>query len=371
MKKEIGLYIHIPFCKSKCHYCDFKSYVGKEERIPEYIKALKKEIQAQNLENYKIKTIYIGGGTPSILREKDLKEILTEVTKSQTPKEITLELNPGTATTKKLQAYKNLGITRLSIGLQSTQNNLLKQLGRIHTYEQFEETYKQARKVGLNNINIDLILGIPNQAQKDLKESLEKIISLNPEHISVYSLIIEEGTQLANQIAKCELKMPEDETERKMYWQTKKTLEAHGYIHYEISNFAKKGYESKHNLDCWNQKEYIGIGAAAHSYINKTRYSNKDSIEEYIKDNHIIVHENQTKEDQKREYMMLGLRKLEGINIQNYKNKFRQNPIYEYRKELSKLVEIGLIEITGNHIKLTPKGLDLANIVWEEFIWKH
>lgn len=162
--------------------------------------------------------------------------------------------------------------------------------------------------------------------------------------------------------------MPEDEIERAMYWQTKQALERNGYIHYEISNFAKKDYQSKHNLDCWNQKEYIGIGAAAHSYINKTRYSNIDSIEEYIEDNHIIIHEKQSEEDQKKEYMLLALRKIEGVNIQNYKNKFTQNPIFEYRKELSMLTQKGLIEITENHIRLTPKGLDLANQVWEEFI---
>jgi oxygen-independent coproporphyrinogen-3 oxidase len=222
--------------------------------------------------------------------------------------------------------------------------------------------------VGIENINIDLILGIPNQTQEDLEESLEKVVELNPEHISVYSLIIEEGTYLERQIQKGELKMPADETERAMYWMTKEFLERNGYIHYEISNFAKKGYESKHNLDCWNQKEYIGLGTSAHSYINKTRYSNVDSIEEYIKDNHIIVHEIQTEEVQKKEYMLLNLRKIEGVNIQSYKNKYTQNPIFEYRKELSKLVENDLIEITENYIRLTPKGLDLANIVWEEFV---
>ena len=204
---------------------------------------------------------------------------------------------------------------------------------------------------------------------------MEKISSLNPEHISVYSLILEEGTKLYEMVSNRKVEIPDEETERKMYWNTKKFLEENGYIHYEISNFAKKGYESKHNIDCWEQKEYIGIGAAAHSYLDGIRYSNIENIEEYIEninndriENNKLIHEKQTKEDKQKEYMLLGLRKIKGVNIKGFENKFGEKPLCLYKKEIDKLLNEKLIEIDDNNIKLTSKGLDLANLVWEEFV---
>ena len=289
--------------------------------------------------------------------------------------EITIEVNPGTIDKDKFETYLRNGINRISIGLQSTHDRLLKELGRIHTYQDFLNTYNLARSVGFKNINVDLMLGLPNQSLQDLEESLKEIIKLNPEHISVYSLIIEEGTLFYKKLEMNEIVLPDDELERKMYWGTKKKLENAGYVHYEISNFAKPGFESKHNLSCWNQEEYIGIGVAAHSYTNDVRYSNIDSIEEYIKNyeednetDNFVFHEKQTKISKMKEFMMLGLRKIQGIRIQDFKNKFGENPIYLYRKELEKLVNEGLLEIDGDVIKLTNKGIDLANLVWEEFV---
>ena len=374
--KEIGVYVHIPFCKQKCYYCDFISYCNKDNLIEDYIKAVKKEIRMQNIQS-QITTVYIGGGTPSYIDSKYIVEIIDEIKKKNLSKrpEITIEVNPGTVTKEKLKDYRKCGINRLSIGLQSTQDEILKEIGRIHNFEQFLETYQMARKVGFKNINVDLILGIPNQRIKDLKESLEKIIELQPEHISVYSLIVEDGTPIANKIEKGELELPDEDTERNMYWYVKNTLELNGYTHYEISNFAKKGRESKHNMNCWNQNQYFGFGVAAHSYRDITRYSNTEIIEEYIKnvmseklDRNRIIHEIQKEYDAEKEYMLLGLRKIAGVNISKFKLKFGDNPIYLFRNELKKLTDEGLIIVDEDFIRLTNKGIDLANLVWEEFV---
>lgn len=374
--KKIGVYVHIPFCKQKCYYCDFISYCNKDNLIDDYVKAVKKEIRMQNIQS-QITTVYIGGGTPSYIDSKYIVEIIEEIKKKNISKrpEITIEVNPGTITKEKLKNYKKCGINRLSIGLQSAQDEILKEIGRIHNFEQFLETYQMARKVGFKNINVDLILGIPNQRIKDLKNSLEKIIELQPEHISVYSLIVEDGTPIANKIEKGELELPDEDTERNMYWYVKNTLELNGYIHYEISNFAKKGRESKHNKNCWNQNQYFGFGVAAHSYRDITRYSNTEKIEEYIKnvmterlDRNRIIHEIQKEYDAEKEYMLLGLRKIEGINISEFKLKFGDNPIYLFRNELKKLTDEGLIIVDEDFIRLTNKGIDLANLVWEEFV---
>ena len=379
--KELGIYIHIPFCKKKCDYCDFVSYSDKEDCIEQYIGVLKKEIKCEfkkilksNIE-YKVTTIYIGGGTPSYIDSKYIIEILNEIKNNSEGVislsdsiETTIEVNPGTVSREKLEDYKKAGINRISIGLQETNNELLKSIGRIHTYEEFLNTYKLAREVGFKNINIDLMIGLPKQSIQNIKESLEKIIKLNPEHISVYSLILEEGTKLYNKNKNREIEMPGEELERNMYWYVKNTLENAGYVHYEISNYAKPGYESKHNTNCWEQKEYIGFGLAAHSYINKMRYSNDPKGSDPFGPFEKIIHENQTEEDEQKEYMLLGLRKINGVSIQKFKNKFGENPIFIFKTELEKLVKEELIIIDGDEIKLTNKGLDLANLVWEEFI---
>ena len=374
--KKIGIYVHIPFCKRKCFYCDFISYSNKDSKIQEYIEAVKKEIELQKIKS-EITTIYVGGGTPSYIEGKYIKEIIEEIKKKNVSNdaEITIEINPGTVTLEKLRDYKESGINRLSIGLQTTQNNLLKQIGRIHDFEQFVETYEMARKEGFTNINVDLMLGLPNQRIKDLRESLEKVIELQPEHISVYSLIVEEGTPICNKIEKGDLELPEEELERNMYWYVKNTLELNGYKHYEISNFARKGYESKHNLNCWEQKEYVGIGLAAHSYRDITRYSNTEQMGEYIRnvknenlERNRIIHEIQKEDDTKKEYMILGLRQIDGIKISKFKEKFGDNPIYLFRNELKKLSDENLIYVDEDNIKLTNKGIDFANLVWEEFV---
>lgn len=388
--KSMGLYIHIPFCKSKCKYCDFVSFSNKEHLVDRYINCIKyeiKDIGLSNLHDYtegkddliNLKTIYIGGGTPSAIDSKYIKEVLNVIMQNfqvDNNVEITLEVNPGTIDENKLKIYKEAGINRLSIGLQSTDNNTLKRIGRIHTYEEFLNTYELARNSGFDNINIDLMLALPGQTIDELVVGLKKVINLKPEHISIYSLILEERTKLYEEIInEKKYVLIDDDIERKMYWQTKEVLERAGFIHYEISNFARKGYESKHNLACWDQEEYIGVGASAHSYSNNVRYSNTESLEEYIynyengKDiDNLIFHEKQNKESKMKEYMMLGLRKIQGIDIDAFKNCFGQNPLYIFKQEIYKLTSEKLIIVDGNWIKLTNKGLDLANLVWEEFI---
>ena len=378
-KKMLGLYVHIPFCKKKCDYCDFISFANKSNVIEQYVNAVKCEINSYSnyKEEYKIKTIYFGGGTPSYIESKYIVDILNTIKNKFTVlknAEITIEINPGTVDRKKLEDYIGSGINRISFGLQSVDDKLLKNIGRIHSFEDFLYSYNLAKEVGFKNINVDLMIGLPTQNIQDIEKSLNKILELSPEHISVYSLILEEGTTLELKVKNKELYIPSDAQERNMYWKVKKELEKNGYIHYEISNFSKVGYESKHNVSCWNQEEYIGIGIAAHSYINNTRYSNTDNLEEYIKKsedniNEIRqIHEVQNKKDKMNEYMILGLRKIQGIKISEFKNKFIDNPIYIYREQLNRLTTQELIVIDEDNIRLTNKGIDLANLVWEEFI---
>ncbi len=381
--KELGIYVHIPFCKQKCIYCDFFSEANKHEWVPRYVKSLITEIKQKNKEEeFKclsvVKTIYIGGGTPSYIESSYITEILNAIYETYNVDEnaeITVEVNPGTVDFEKLEEYKKAGVNRLSIGLQSTHNHLLQEIGRIHNYYDFVDAYHLAREVGFNNINVDLMIGLPDQRLIEVEQSLDEIISLEPEHISVYSLIVEGGTLLEKKLNENEIKLPSEDEERKMYWKVKETLENSGYIHYEISNFAKRGYESRHNMDCWSQKEYIGFGAGAHSYIDLSRISNITSIEKYIQNieerksrENLIFNEKQTIEQKQNEYMLLGLRKLEGISVQEFKLKFVANPIYIYHDKLEKLVNQDLIEIDGDRIRLSKKGLDFANIVWEEFV---
>ena len=386
--KNIGIYIHIPFCKSKCYYCDFVSYCNEEKNIDLYIKCMEKEIEFKskelvkfalnNNEQFEIDTIYIGGGTPSFIDSKYISELIKAVKKSFKIKkdcEITIEVNPDSALIGKLKEYKNLGINRISIGLQSSNDNLLKEIGRVHNFEQFKEAFGNIQELKFDNINVDLMISLPNQKFKDVKTSLEEVISLNPTHISVYSLILEDGTKLFKDVESGAKKMLSENLERKMYWYVKNTLEKNNYIQYEISNYAKQNRESKHNLNCWNQNEYLGVGIAAHSFFNNIRFSNTSDLnkylkniqkEEYLKNQEIL--EILSIEEKQKEYMILGLRKIEGVQIKSFKEKFGENPIFIFKNQINKLVNENLIEIDGDSIRLTNKGLDFANIVWEEFV---
>ena len=359
-----SIYVHIPFCKQKCLYCDFNSFQNKENMIDEYMKALYKECTKFSFDE-KIKTIYIGGGTPSFIDSKYIVELLKILPKAE---EITIEMNPCTVTQEKLKDYRSAGINRISIGLQTTNDNILRKIGRVHSFEEFEKAYNLVKKVEFENVNVDLMFGLPKQTLKDVEESLKYLIEINPTHISCYSLIVHEN------IFK---NLPSDEEEREMYYLTKKILKSAGYIQYEISNFSKKGYESKHNLAYWNQGEYIGLGAGASSYYKGERYTNECNIEKYISKINMgeeirNIEEVETKESKLREYIILKLRLTEGVCIEEGNEKFEVEIQEVFASEIRKLQKLELItlELVKNktYMKLTEKGMDLANQVWEEFI---
>lgn len=351
-------YIHIPFCARKCLYCDFNSFDNKQDLIDEYVETLVKEIESYDLKE--LYTIYIGGGTPSFIASKYISKILAVLPSAV---EVTIEINPGTIDYQKLIEYKKAGINRVSIGLQTTDNDILKEIGRIHTLSEFEDAYKMIRDAGFENVNVDLMFGLPHQTLEIFKESVEYLIKLKPEHISSYSLILH-NNNFSN--------LPDEDEERAMYHFLVSRLKEVGYVHYEISNFALAGYESKHNLVYWKQEEYFGFGAGASSYIDGKRYTNIGSIKEYItkinsKEDVGILEEVENFDSKLNEYMMLGLRLVEGINIDEVNRKFNIDVTRRYQRSLEKLIKLGLIKIDTN-IYLTEKGLDLANIVWEEFV---
>lgn len=376
--RRIGLYIHIPFCKAKCYYCDFNSFACKEDYIPPYFDALKKEIAlySSSLKDYSIKTVFIGGGTPSSVRNRYIYEILNFCNQNfniEKDAEISIETNPGTLSYEKLMAYRILGINRLSIGLQAWQNRLLKSLGRIHTNKEFEDNFEQARKAGFKNINVDLIFGLPQQTIKDWDETLSKVLELQPEHISCYSLKIEDNTAFGNMLEIGELIPAEDELDREMYYLGIKRLNEAGFEHYEISNFSKPGYQCRHNMIYWEAEQYIGLGAGAHSYFLKKRYNNEGDIGEYIKvvtDHGLMPADEQEIDAQEEiyEFIILGLRLTWGICTNEFKERFGKDIFQLFSTQINKLLNNRLIEIVEGHIRLSSKGLDLANEVFVEFM---
>ena len=372
--KEISLYIHIPFCKQKCFYCDFLSFAGKESLMEEYVEALIREIR-ERASKYIIKSIFIGGGTPSYLEVEQIENMLKEISylKIKQNAEVTMECNPGTLTKEKLKVMKDGGINRISFGLQSCNDELLKKIGRIHDYKEFLENYNMAREIGFNNINIDLMYGLPNQNEEDWKNTLNKICTLNPEHISAYSLIIEEGTAFYKMYENNKLILPEEDIERKMDSYTEKILEQNGYIKYEISNYAKDNKECEHNKVYWSLGEYIGVGVAASTYIDGNRVVNIDGIQQYIDNmkNGISViaetHKN-SKEDEVEEYVFMGLRMKRGINIEDFNQKFGVPIESIYKEVIEKNISKDLLRISNGYMALTNKGIELSNYVMSDFI---
>lgn len=374
---KISLYIHIPFCAQKCLYCDFPSFARKDHLRKAYIEALNKEIISlrEKNNNLEINTIFIGGGTPSVLEANELECLLKEVAKLNMAKDIeySMECNPGNLTEEKLEVMKKYGVNRISMGLQAKQDNLLKGLGRIHNYKTFKENFLLAKKVGFNNINVDLMFGLPNQSLNEWEETLREIISLEPAHISAYSLIIEEGTAFYNLYENDKLKLPTEEEERKMYHLAKKILEENGFNQYEISNYAKEGKECRHNLAYWNMDNWIGVGSAAASYINGKRIKNISSVEEYInsiKDKGEAVEEiiNNSKNDNMEEFMFMGLRKINGIDENEFKNRFSMNINDVYGEILNKYIGEGLLIRESGRIFLSEKGIEISNVIMADFL---
>lgn len=372
--KEIALYVHIPFCKQKCFYCDFPSYAGKEGLEEDYIKALIKEIDIKCSDKI-IKSLFIGGGTPSYLNEDNLYKLLKKLNSLNYIKnaERTIECNPGTLTESKLRIIKDCGMNRISMGLQTTDNSLLKKIGRIHTIEEFCENYNRARSFGFNNINIDIMFGLPNQSISDYEKTLNDIIKLNPEHISCYSLIIEEGTPFYNMSEKGLLNLPKEDDEREMYKLTKNILEKNGYHQYEISNYSKEGMECYHNKIYWKCDEYLGVGVSSSSYINDNRIKNIDSITEYIEricigeEVYEDIFKNTEKEDME-EFMFLGLRMIQGVNKDDFKKRFEKNIYDVYGEVIKDNIKKDLLKEENTYIYLTDKGIEVSNWVMSEFM---
>jgi len=386
MKKRLGIYIHIPFCVRKCAYCDFLSAPATQEVQQQYIEALKQEIWTHRelAEAYEVATVFLGGGTPSILAGEQLAGILETLRQYFTlapDAEITVECNPGTLTEEKLDRYRKAGVNRLSIGLQSAQNQELQLLGRIHTWEEFLESFALARKTGFSNINVDLMSALPGQSLETWRDTLEKVLALEPEHISAYSLIIEEGTPFYEQYGedgkhredpeenrqhrenrKNWPQLPDEDTERQMYYDTEKILSEAGYLRYEISNYAKPGFESRHNSSYWERVDYKGFGIGAASLLNHVRFRNSESLSGYLKGNFCYESEETlTHREELEETMFLGLRMMKGVCL-------TEELQDTYGKVLEELQEMGLMERTGNRAWLTSRGIDVSNYALAKFL---
>jgi len=367
--KKLAIYLHIPFCKQKCKYCDFNSfYINNEEKISEYITSLCKQIEyyADKSSEFEVSSVYFGGGTPSFINEKYIKIVLDIIRDKYNVipnAEITIEVNPGTVNFEKLKEYKKFGINRLSIGVQTLNDNLLEVIGRVHTASEAKECFYLARNAGFDNISLDIMFGLPNQTLEDVKDTVDEFIKLNPEHVSAYSLKIEEGTAFYKLYSENKLILPSEELERDMYYLLKDRLNKAGYSQYEISNFAKLNYHSKHNTAYWERQDYLGFGISASSCFNEVRFSNTNSFEEYVKNpmENFFEEEILTEDVIKSERVILGLRMLKGVSEECFCKE-------EWRNALEELINKGLLINIGGMIKLTDKGLDLANQVFVEFI---
>lgn len=376
MKPTLGIYIHIPFCKSKCHYCDFKSYTCKQDHdnnaIEAYVNALLSEITLYEdiITAHDITSIYIGGGTPSVIDARRIQAILKALPSA---KEITLEVNPNTVDDKSICIYKESGVNRISIGLQTIHDKSLKAIGRSHTYCDFLKTYELFRKHGFKNISVDLIFALPNESITHVEESIAEIIRLDPEHVSIYSLKIEEGTAFFTMLEKGLIQPIDESVERDMYHRITNALEAKGYPQYELSNFSKPSFESRHNLIYWNNSDYLGLGLSSHGKINHSRYANHSTMEEYLS----AIYQGQkpicestalNDEDTLFESIMLGLRLNRGLYIPEINQTYGIDFEARYQEAIQKNLTEGLIHIYENTLRLTPLGRDVANRVFVSFL---
>lgn len=369
----LELYVHIPFCVRKCQYCDFLSGPSDEETKDRYIEALLKEIRAaEHTEDYEIVSVFIGGGTPSALKAEAIASIMRTLQEQFffcEDAEVTIEANPGTVDLEKLTIYRNVGINRLSLGLQSTDAEELKLLGRIHSYEEFLKSYEWAREAGFSNINIDLMFAIPGQTGEAWRQHLYQVAELNPEHISAYSLIIEEGTPFAEQ----NLDLPDEDTEYQMYEDTAEILERYGYRQYEISNYAKQGYMCRHNAGYWQRREYLGFGLGASSLYRGMRFSNTRRMQEYLKEsrNPDQIRKDVTvlsRNERIEEFMFLGLRMTEGISEKKFEENFDVRLMDVYGDILQKYEETGFMEHIETKWRLTRKGIYVSNHILADFL---
>jgi oxygen-independent coproporphyrinogen III oxidase len=390
--KRLGLYIHIPFCIEKCRYCDFLSFGGRDTSLHSaYVEALLAEIENANGDGFIVDSIFIGGGTPSLLEAEHICRILNQINLGFTLHpdiEITIESNPKTLTREKLMAYRNMGINRLSIGAQTLNDELLGFMGRIHNAKDFVENYWEARACNFANINVDLMFAIPGQTLQIWDNTLSEVLSLKPEHISFYSLQLEEGTPFYRMFEEGNLNYIDDQTDRRMYREAIAKLERGGYVQYEISNAARPGFECKHNLKYWSMDEYLGLGLGAHSYINGWRFSNETDLVSYMDLGHqltkqsnekqrnlhnspFVVWENEnTRQDDISEYLFTGMRQIEGISLDHFQRKFGVPILEIYASEISKHIKAGLLknDLSNGRLRFSDKGIDLSNSVLKDFV---
>ncbi|OIK16612.1 coproporphyrinogen III oxidase [Bacillus sp. MUM 116] len=371
-------YLHIPFCEHICHYCDFNKVFLKGQPVDDYLAALNKEmlLTLQQFPTKHVETIFVGGGTPTSLNEQQLYRFCENINQNLPKREnieFTFEANPGDLSKGKLQILKDAGVNRISLGVQTFNNELLKKIGRVHQAKDVFHSVENAKKVGFENISIDLIFSLPTQTVEDLKETLEIAFSLDIPHYSAYSLIIEPKTVFYNLLKKGKLPTPGEDTEAAMYELMMEEMDKHGFKQYEISNFSKPGYESRHNLTYWNNDYYYGFGAGAHSYVNGVRRSNIGPLKKYIEqinigklpyfDEHPV-----SMAEQMEEEMFLGLRKTEGISISEFISKFEKNPLELFEEEIKDLTHKKWLEIRDDYIFLSKEGRFLGNEVFQSFL---
>lgn len=374
MKDKISLYIHIPFCIRKCLYCDFPSFSGMESIFDDYVRMLCREIDEtySDYRGMEVKSIFVGGGTPSVLPPALLGRISDKIFSRfdvDSKAEITIETNPGTLDAKKLAEMKSMYFNRLSMGLQAWQDRLLKKLGRIHTADEFETNFLQVRDAGFKNINVDLMFALPAQSLDDWQETLEKVMKLRPEHISAYSLIIEEGTPFFDMFDRGELKETDEDTDRKMYYLAKEMLSDKGYKQYEISNFAKEGFECYHNKVYWRTEEYQGFGLGAHSYSDGVRFHNTYDMKEYLRGEGLRMDkEFLSLQEKQEEFMFMGLRMNEGVSEAEFLRRFGESMDSAYGDEIKELISEELLVKKDGRLSLTDRGVDISNSVFEKFI---
>ncbi|MEI3176916.1 MAG: radical SAM family heme chaperone HemW [Lachnospiraceae bacterium] len=381
--KSLELYVHIPFCVRKCEYCDFLSAPAGADTQQEYVRNLLLEIEQKGVRctDYKVTTIFFGGGTPSILKAGWIADILNAIHRNfkvRKDAEITIECNPGTLTFEKLSIYKSAGINRISVGLQSASDAELRELGRIHTYEDFLKSYDLIRKKGFSNVNIDLMAALPGQTLKSYEQTLRRVLALKPEHISAYSLIIEEGTPFYEKYEADELlrekgekpqMLPSEETERLMYERTKELLLAHGYERYEISNYARRGYACRHNIGYWRRENYLGFGLGSASLLENERFHNTTDLTDYLGGDYLAYEQEKLdKKSQMEEFMFLGLRMTDGISTECFRQTFGLTVELVYGPVLEQQIADQLLRKEDGRIFLTERGLDVSNYVMAQFL---